>query len=398
MRRLLGGGGGSSGPVDWLIVGLGNPGERYARTPHNVGFAVAELLASRWELPRPRQRYAGLFTEGRTGPGGPRVAILWPQTYMNEAGRSAGPARGALHVALDRVLVVHDEIDLRFGEVRTRIGGGLAGHNGLKSLRQGLGSADFARVRVGVGRPDSTDPDIVAAYVLGRWRQSTDEIRALVEAAAGAAQRIVPGETALLPRKRVPGGRGRQVRRRRRGGLVLGSHRGPDLLAVHRDGAGRVDPDAHGVAGDLDHLDGDVLADDDLLAGPAGHHEHRGSSLDSVGLETGTAGPAASGDRLGEQWRAHRQVAGLVDHLEAAAARDHDGGAEVRGEVLRRPAGPDGHVDVGVRGVAQADALGLRVRQLDLVVGEEVPRPRHGEREVRILHRVQPHEGPVRAV
>src|SRR3954454_20348310 len=100
MRRLLGGGGGSSGPVDWLIVGLGNPGERYARTPNNVGFAVAELLASRWDLPRPKQRYAGLFTEGRTGPGGPRVAILWPQTYMNEAGRSVGRARGAPHVDL----------------------------------------------------------------------------------------------------------------------------------------------------------------------------------------------------------------------------------------------------------------------------------------------------------
>jgi PTH1 family peptidyl-tRNA hydrolase len=197
MRRLLGGGGGSSGPVDWLIAGLGNPGERYARTPHNVGFAVADELARRWELPKPKQRYAGRYTDGRTGPGGPRVAILWPQTYMNEAGRSVGPARGALHLDLDRVLVVHDEIDLRFGDVRSRVGGGLAGHNGLKSLRQGLGSADFARVRVGVGRPDSTDPDIVAAYVLGKWRQPSDEVRALVDAAADAAERIVLGETGL---------------------------------------------------------------------------------------------------------------------------------------------------------------------------------------------------------
>jgi PTH1 family peptidyl-tRNA hydrolase len=197
MRRLLGGGGGSSGPVDWLIAGLGNPGERYARTPHNVGFAVAEELARRWELPKPRQRYAGLYPEGRTGPGGPRVAMLLPQTYMNEAGRSVGPARGALHTDLDRVLVIHDEIDLPFGEIRSRVGGGLAGHNGLKSLRQGLGSPDFARVRVGVGRPDSTDPDIVAGYVLGRWRQDAGEVRALVDAAADAAERIVLGETAL---------------------------------------------------------------------------------------------------------------------------------------------------------------------------------------------------------
>ena len=148
--------------VDWLVVGLGNPGARYADTPHNVGFRVTDLLADRWDLPRAKDRYAGRFTEGRTGPGGPRVAILQPQTYMNEAGRSVGPARGALRLDLDRVLVVHDEIDLPFGEIRTRLGGGLAGHNGLKSLRAGLGSADFPRVRVGVGRPDSTDPDIVA--------------------------------------------------------------------------------------------------------------------------------------------------------------------------------------------------------------------------------------------
>jgi PTH1 family peptidyl-tRNA hydrolase len=196
MRRLLGGGS-SGGPVDWLVVGLGNPGDRYARTPHNVGFAVADALAARWELPKPRQRYAGLYTEGRTGPGGPRVAVLRPQTYMNEAGRSVGPARGALHLDLDRVLVIHDEIDLPFGDIRSRVGGGLAGHNGLKSLRQGLGAPDFARVRIGVGRPDSTDPDIVAAYVLGRWRRPEDEVRALVDAAADATERIVRGETAL---------------------------------------------------------------------------------------------------------------------------------------------------------------------------------------------------------
>jgi PTH1 family peptidyl-tRNA hydrolase len=192
VRRRFGAG--SSTPVDWLVVGLGNPGERYAATPHNVGFLVADELARRWELPKPRTRYAGRFTEGRTGPGGPRVAILWPQTYMNEAGRSVGPARGALRLDLDRVLAVHDEIDLPFGEVRTRVGGGLAGHNGLKSLRAGLGSPDFARVRVGVGRPDSTDPEIVSAHVLGRWREPRAEVEELVGRASDAAQRIVAGE------------------------------------------------------------------------------------------------------------------------------------------------------------------------------------------------------------
>jgi len=187
----------SAAPADWLVVGLGNPGSQYSATPHNVGFAVADELARRWDLPRPKARFAGQLAEGRTGPGGPRVAVLWPQTYMNEAGRSVGPARGALHVDLDRVLVLHDEIDLPFGEVRTRLGGGLAGHNGLKSLRTGLGSADFGRVRTGVGRPASTDPDVVAGYVLGKWRQPAGEVRALVDRAADAAERIVLGELEL---------------------------------------------------------------------------------------------------------------------------------------------------------------------------------------------------------
>jgi PTH1 family peptidyl-tRNA hydrolase len=129
--------------------------------------------------------------EGRTGPGGPRVAVLKPQTYMNEAGRSVGPARGVMRLPLERVLVVHDEIDLPFGEVRVRLGGGLAGHNGLRSLKRELGGADFHRVRVGVGRPDSTDPDIVAAYVLGRWREPPDAVAALVDRAADEAERLV---------------------------------------------------------------------------------------------------------------------------------------------------------------------------------------------------------------
>jgi PTH1 family peptidyl-tRNA hydrolase len=156
-----------------------------------VGFKVAAELARRWDLPKPRKKFAGELSEGRTGPGGPRVAVLRPQTYMNEAGRSAGPARGSYKLDLDRVLVIHDEIDLPFGEIRSRLGGGLAGHNGLKSLKRELGGADFHRVRVGVGRPDSTDPDIVAAYVLGKWRQSAAEVADLVSRAADEAERIL---------------------------------------------------------------------------------------------------------------------------------------------------------------------------------------------------------------
>jgi PTH1 family peptidyl-tRNA hydrolase len=184
-------GGGGGAPVDWLIVGLGNPGSEYARTRHNVGFQIAQELARRWELPKPKARYRGLLTDGRTGPGGPRVAVLEPQTFMNDAGQSVGPARGALKVDLDHVLVLHDEIDLPFGDVRVRLGGGLAGHNGLKSIRQGLGSPDFGRVRAGVGRPPYTDPDRVAAYVLGRFAEPAQDVCALVQSAADAAERVL---------------------------------------------------------------------------------------------------------------------------------------------------------------------------------------------------------------
>ena len=122
------------------------------------------------------------------------MALLEPLTYMNDAGRSVGPARGAYRLALERVLVVHDEIDLPFGEIRSRVGGGLAGHNGLKSLRRELGSGEFTRVRVGVGRPDSTDPEIVAAYVLARFREAPAEVADLIERASDAAAAIVAGQ------------------------------------------------------------------------------------------------------------------------------------------------------------------------------------------------------------
>ncbi len=191
-----------AGRADWLIVGLGNPGSEYAGTRHNIGFDVANVLATRWGLPRAKQKYAGLLTEGRAGSPDvgadqPRVAVLLPQTYMNEAGRSVGPARGALRVPLERVLVLHDEIDLAFGDIRARIGGGLAGHNGLKSLKRELGSADFARVRIGVDRPPSTDPDRVAAYVLGKFREPKADVEALVAESADVAEAIVLGRREL---------------------------------------------------------------------------------------------------------------------------------------------------------------------------------------------------------
>lgn len=195
---------------------------------------VADELASRWGFSHPKDRFRARIAEGRAPAGadggvlgdspaggvgiagggelggarggisakpdapparaGHRVALLWPQTYMNDVGRSVGPARGSLKVPLERVVVVHDEIDLPFGDVRTRLGGGLAGHNGLKSLKRELGSADFMRVRVGVGRPKSTDPEVVSAYVLGRFRESSEEVGDLIDLACQAVERVVLSE------------------------------------------------------------------------------------------------------------------------------------------------------------------------------------------------------------
>lgn len=177
--------------MDALIVGLGNPGAEYAGTRHNLGFEVAAEISRRWDMPRARKRYGGLITKGRLGPGGPRVAILLPQTYMNESGSAAGPARGELGLSLDQVIALHDEIDLPFGEVRSKLGGGVAGHNGLKSLNQGLGGKDFWRVRGGVGRPNSTDPEVVSSYVLSRFREPTEEVQLLIHGAADEAERLV---------------------------------------------------------------------------------------------------------------------------------------------------------------------------------------------------------------
>jgi PTH1 family peptidyl-tRNA hydrolase len=180
-------------------VGLGNPGREYAATRHNVGFEIANALATRWQLPRVRHKFNGLIAEGRAGPGGPRVALLLPQTYMNESGSSVGPARGSLKVPLDRLVVLHDEIDLPFGEVQARLGGGLAGHNGLRSLREGVGGADFWRVRAGVGRPESTDPEVVSRYVLSPFLEPPEEVRDLIGRAADEAEQLV-GRIAAVAR------------------------------------------------------------------------------------------------------------------------------------------------------------------------------------------------------
>ncbi len=189
--------------MDWLIVALGNPGREHRGTRHNIGFVVADRLCLQWGLHERKKRFGGFLAEGRVCRdqhllpaqlARPRVAVLWPQTYMNEVGRSASPARGAYRLDLDRVLAIHDDIDLPFGDVRTRLGGGLAGHNGLKSLSAQLGGPGFWRVRIGVGRPASSDPQVVSAYVLGRFTEPPEEVDQLVRKACTAVEELVLAE------------------------------------------------------------------------------------------------------------------------------------------------------------------------------------------------------------
>jgi PTH1 family peptidyl-tRNA hydrolase len=173
--------------LDLLVAGLGNPGREYERTRHNAGWLVLDELAQRhggsW-----RSKFSGSLSEVRLGDA--RVALLKPETYMNESGRSLGAAARFFKVQPEQVLVVHDDVDLETGRLQARAGGGLAGHNGLRSLAQHLGSQDFLRVRIGVGRPGRGDPRSVADWVLSAFAPE-DDAEALVSRSADAVETIV---------------------------------------------------------------------------------------------------------------------------------------------------------------------------------------------------------------
>ncbi|HSB40173.1 MAG TPA: aminoacyl-tRNA hydrolase [Gaiellaceae bacterium] len=175
--------------LDLLVAGLGNPGREYERTRHNVGWLALEELARRhggsW-----RSKFSGSLAELRLGEA--RVALLKPETYMNESGRSLGAAARFFKVPPQHVLVVHDDVDLEHGRLQARAGGGLAGHNGLRSLAQHLGSQDFLRLRIGVGRPGRGDRRSVADWVLSPFAPE-DDAEALVSRAADAVEAIVSG-------------------------------------------------------------------------------------------------------------------------------------------------------------------------------------------------------------
>jgi PTH1 family peptidyl-tRNA hydrolase len=148
----------------WLIVGLGNPGKEYASHRHNVGFMAVDALSERLRADAFREKFSAQWTKARHSDDD--LVLLKPQTFMNLSGQSVQPAAAFFKVPVDHVLVLHDELDLPFGEVRLKVGGGHAGHNGLRSMIQSMGSADFVRVRIGVGRPAPGFRGEVADWVL----------------------------------------------------------------------------------------------------------------------------------------------------------------------------------------------------------------------------------------
>jgi peptidyl-tRNA hydrolase, PTH1 family len=170
--------------LDLLVVGLGNPGRQYAANRHNVGWMVVDELARRhggsW-----RGKFSGQLAEVRID--GHKVALLKPETYMNESGRSVRGAANFFKVDPDSILVVHDEGDFDLGRLQARLGGGLAGHNGLRSIAQQLGTSDFLRLRIGVGRPERGDPRPLADYVLSDF-EPHDDAEGLVSKAADAVE------------------------------------------------------------------------------------------------------------------------------------------------------------------------------------------------------------------
>lgn len=175
--------------LDLLVVGLGNPGREHARDRHNVGWMVVDELARRHGGSF-RQKFSGQVAEVRLD--GARLALLKPETYMNLSGQSLAAAARFFKVAPEAILVAHDEVDLEPGRLQARLGGGLAGHNGLRSVKAALGTADFLRLRVGVGRPGRGDRRPVADYVLSPFTPE-DDADALVARAADAVETLVRG-------------------------------------------------------------------------------------------------------------------------------------------------------------------------------------------------------------
>ena len=178
--------GAAASTLHLLVVGLGNPGREYERDRHNVGWQVVDELGRRRDASF-KGKFSGRLAEIRVGDA--RLALLKPETFMNDSGRSVGAAAAFFNVPVERILVVHDEVDLETGRLQARAGGGLAGHNGLRSIARTLGSQEFLRLRIGVGRPERGDPRPVADYVLSPFT-SEDDGGAIVARAADAVEML----------------------------------------------------------------------------------------------------------------------------------------------------------------------------------------------------------------
>jgi PTH1 family peptidyl-tRNA hydrolase len=172
--------------LDLLVVGLGNPGSEHARDRHNAGWLVLDELGRRLDA-RWRGKFSGRLAEVRLD--GLRLALLEPETYMNLVGGSVAAAARYFKVEPQQLLIVHDDVDLEAGRLQARAGGGLAGHNGLRSLAQALGTQEFLRLRIGVGRPGRGDPRSVADYVLSSFEPEED-VEGLVSRSADAVETI----------------------------------------------------------------------------------------------------------------------------------------------------------------------------------------------------------------
>ncbi|MFM9162566.1 MAG: aminoacyl-tRNA hydrolase [Methylocystis sp.] len=181
----------------FLLVGLGNPGRSYAHNRHNIGFMAIEAIGRKHGFSAARSRFSGLVSEGLIK--GERTILLQPQTYMNESGRSVGEAARFHKIGLENIIVLHDELDLAPAKCRIKTGGGVAGHNGLRSISAHIGN-DYKRVRLGIGHPG--DKSLVHHYVLNDFsKNEVDWVTTLCDAVADHADLLVTGDDAELQKR-----------------------------------------------------------------------------------------------------------------------------------------------------------------------------------------------------
>lgn len=174
--------------VMYVIIGLGNPGNRYRFTRHNIGFMVLEEIAARWKVDLKQKSFNALWNRGKVAD--QEVILALPQTYMNLSGNAARDLMAYFKVAVSHLIVIHDDLDLPFGSVRLKTGGGNAGHKGLKSISECLGSKDFMRIRLGIDKP--ADKSCTEGYVLEKFRkEEAEHLSYIIQLAADAASELI---------------------------------------------------------------------------------------------------------------------------------------------------------------------------------------------------------------